>query len=357
MSLLRTEDEIIAGWIGDAREPVVSICCITYNHAAYIEETLRGFLMQRTDFPLEILIHDDASTDGTADIVRDFAARYPRLVRALCQQENQYAKGHTKVNFAFNFPRVRGEFIALCEGDDAWTDPAKLQRQVDFLRTHPECTVCAHLTEVVGHDGRPVIPPRVMGDDMPEAFGLVDVLDNMKVHMNSCVFRRLGLPDFMRDARFPRMLNAPGGDDPMMWIALTQGAGHLMRDRMSCYRIHEGGVWSAMSAPRRQLARLQIRLLAPVFVPARYWPRLVWIISRDAAELLFVSLVACVRMRSLRPLAEVWQAHRRQRATSTMALFLACSGGVLVLPWKAVRVTRSILRRKTQPSGAQGGQA
>jgi glycosyltransferase involved in cell wall biosynthesis len=351
------EQEIMAEWRGKVASPLVSVCCITYNHAAYIEETLRGFLMQRTDFAFEILIHDDASTDGTADIVRRYAERYPHLVRAVCQRENQYARGHTKVNFEFNFPRVQGEFIALCEGDDAWTDPYKLQQQVDHLRAHPGCTVCAHLTEVVDQEGRPVVPERVMGDDMPEEFRLADVLDNMKIHVNSCVFRRLGLPDFIRDARFPRMLNAPGGDDPMMWIALSQGTGHLVRRRMSCYRLHEGGVWSAMSAPHKQLARLQIRLLAPVFVPVQHWPRLAWIISRDAAELLFVSAVACVRRRSLLPLSEVWQAHRNKRATSTLALLFACGGGVLVLPWKLVRVAGSILRRRMRPTGVQGGGA
>lgn len=351
------EREVMAAWRGDPSQPLVSICCITYNHAAYIEAALDGFLMQRTDFPFEILVHDDASTDGTSDVVRRYAERFPGLVKVVCQGENQYVRGHTKVNFEFNFPRVKGEFIALCEGDDAWTDPGKLQQQIDYLRLHPGCTVCAHLTEVIDRDGRPVAPARVMGDDMPEEFGLADVLDNMKIHVNSCVFRRLGLPAFIHDVRFPRMLNAPGGDDPMMWIALSQGDGHLMRRGMSCYRLHEGGVWSAMSAPHKQLARLQIRLLAPVFVPARHWPRLAWIISKDAAELLFVSAVACVRRRSLQPLAEVWQAHRRKRATSTWALLFACGGGVFALPWKLVRVAASLLRRRLRPAGAQGGQA
>lgn len=111
-------------------EPLVSICCITYNHKEYIRDALDGFLSQRTDFPYEILINDDASTDGTADIIREYEQKYPEKIRALLQTENQYSKGITNPSGAFNFPRVRGRYVAMCEGDDYWTDPEKLQKQV-----------------------------------------------------------------------------------------------------------------------------------------------------------------------------------------------------------------------------------
>ena len=102
--------------------PTVSICCITYNHAPYIRSALDGFLMQETDFAYEILIHDDASTDGTADIIREYTARYPDIIKPILREENQYSKGISNISI-FNFPRARGEFIAMCEGDDYWTDP------------------------------------------------------------------------------------------------------------------------------------------------------------------------------------------------------------------------------------------
>jgi len=123
--------------------PTVSICCITYNHAPYIRSALDGFLMQETDFAYEILIHDDASTDGTADIIREYTARYPDIIKPILREENQYSKGISNISI-FNFPRARGEFIAMCEGDDYWTDPHKLQKQVDYLRAHPDCALCFH---------------------------------------------------------------------------------------------------------------------------------------------------------------------------------------------------------------------
>lgn len=132
MKDLRTQDEIIANWKGDIDKPVVSICCITYNHEPYIEDALKGFLIQETDFPFEILIHDDASTDRTADIIRKYEAKYPRLIKPIYQVENQYSQG-VKISAKFNYPRAKGEYIAICEGDDYWIDKHKIQKQYDLI--------------------------------------------------------------------------------------------------------------------------------------------------------------------------------------------------------------------------------
>lgn len=137
MRSFRSEQEIMANWKGDLKKPVVSICCITHNHEPYIEDALEGFFTQETDFPFEILIHDDASTDKTADIIREYEAAYPNVIKPMYQSENQYSKGK-KPNPEFNFPRAKGEYIALCEGDDYWIDANKLQIQVDFLKNNPE---------------------------------------------------------------------------------------------------------------------------------------------------------------------------------------------------------------------------
>lgn len=115
----------------------VSICSLVYNHEPYLRQCLDGFVMQQTTFPFEVIIHDDASTDGSADIIREYAARYPDIFVPIYQTENQYSQGQ-KVTSTFVFPRVRGKYIALCEGDDYWTDPLKLQKQVDFLEANPE---------------------------------------------------------------------------------------------------------------------------------------------------------------------------------------------------------------------------
>ena len=126
-------------------QPLVSICCLTYNHAPFIRQCLDGFLMQITDFPIEILIHDDASTDGTDAIIQEYAEKYPDLFFPLFEKENQFSKGKSSVmDIEYNYTRAKGKYIAYCEGDDYWTDPMKLQRQVDFLEANPEYSVCFH---------------------------------------------------------------------------------------------------------------------------------------------------------------------------------------------------------------------
>lgn len=119
------------------QQPLVSICSLVYNHESYLRQCLDGFVMQKTTFPFEVVIHDDASTDGSADIIREYAERYPDVFVPIYQTENQYSKG-IKVSSTFVFPRARGKYIALCEGDDYWTDPLKLQKQVDFLEANPD---------------------------------------------------------------------------------------------------------------------------------------------------------------------------------------------------------------------------
>lgn len=120
------------------QQPLVSISCITYNHAPYIKEALEGFVTQRTDFPFEVLIHDDCSTDGTTDIIRKYATEYPDIIKPMYEEINQYSQGKPIGTVVWNYPRASGKYIAFCEGDDYWTDPLKLQKQVDFLETNPE---------------------------------------------------------------------------------------------------------------------------------------------------------------------------------------------------------------------------
>jgi glycosyltransferase involved in cell wall biosynthesis len=129
------ETEVTARWRGEG--PVVSVKCHAYNQRAYIEEALAGILCQRTDFPFEVILRDDASTDGTREVLQACAARYPRLVRLVLEPENRYRQGVKPV--AATYPLARGEFIAMCEGDDRWLAADKLQAQVAFLRAAPDC--------------------------------------------------------------------------------------------------------------------------------------------------------------------------------------------------------------------------
>lgn len=141
---LRPEQEIVEQW-GD-ESPVVSVMCPTYNHVDFIEDALCGILGQETTFPFEVIIRDDASTDGTADIVREFEAKYPRIIRAIYETENQYLKERARTRIG---PLVRGQFVAYCEGDDYWIRPEKLQRQLTSLHSQSSAVVSHHQALIV----------------------------------------------------------------------------------------------------------------------------------------------------------------------------------------------------------------
>lgn len=136
----RTQQEIMRNWNADNSDsPLVSVKCMTYNHEKYIAQALDGFLMQKTAFPFEVLVHDDASTDRTADIIREYESKFPKIIKPIYETENQYKTGthHIKID-----KLIRGKYIAFCEGDDYWIDENKLQMQVDFLEANPEYTLC-----------------------------------------------------------------------------------------------------------------------------------------------------------------------------------------------------------------------
>lgn len=114
---------------------MVSIRCITYNHEPYIRQCLEGFVMQKTNFRFEAIVHDDASTDGTATIIKEYAEKYPDIIKPIFETENQYSKHDGSIRRIMN-EHTHGKYVAMCEGDDYWTDPLKLQKQVDFLERH-----------------------------------------------------------------------------------------------------------------------------------------------------------------------------------------------------------------------------
>lgn len=111
---------------------LVSVVCDVYNHEPYLRQCFDGFVMQRTNFKFEVLVHDDASTDKSAEIIIEYTNKYPDIFKPIIQKENQYSKG-VGIWKTYQFPRVKGKYVALCEGDDYWTDPLKMQKQYDVL--------------------------------------------------------------------------------------------------------------------------------------------------------------------------------------------------------------------------------
>lgn len=128
-------------------EKTVSIRCITYNHEPYIRRCLDGFVMQKTNFYFEAIVHDDASTDGTAAIIKEYAEKYPDVIKPIIETENQFSKHDGSLREIMN-NACKGKYVAMCEGDDYWTDPYKLQKQVDFMELHPDYVACFHNARV-----------------------------------------------------------------------------------------------------------------------------------------------------------------------------------------------------------------
>lgn len=220
-------------------KPKVSVLCITYNHAKFIRDCLDGFVMQKTNFPFEVLIHDDASTDGTADIIREYAEKYPDIIKPIFQTENQWSKG-IYVDKEYNWPRINGEYVALCEGDDYWTDPYKLQKQVDFLESHPDYSVCFHSVRVTWDDGRApdYIYPSKKFLKGRTTFKLSDLLNDNFIQTNSVMYRwRLECKDLFPDGILPC-------DWYLHMLHAQVGKIGFIPDIMGVYRRNAGGIWT-----------------------------------------------------------------------------------------------------------------
>lgn len=143
---LRSQTEIVSAW-NDNATVLVSIVCATYNHEQYLTDAINGFLSQKTTFAIEIIIHDDASRDGTPEIIKAYALKYPKLIVPILQSENQYSKGSFKPTVhAAKF--ARGKYIAFCEGDDYWVNENKLQLQVESLEKHPDVDFSFHAAHI-----------------------------------------------------------------------------------------------------------------------------------------------------------------------------------------------------------------
>lgn len=217
--------------------PLVSICCLAYNHEPYIRDCLDGFVMQKTDFPFEVLIHDDASTDKTAEVIREYESKYPQIIKPVYQTENKYSKG-VKVNSVYNFARARGQYIALCEGDDYWTNPLKLQVQVDFLEANPDYSMCFHNALLKWEDGREGLSMSNLED---RDYSGEELYENFIVPTASCVVRKdVFESDLYKIAS--KNKNFCFGDI-VMWLTASEcGKIRAMSDSMSVYRKHMGGV-------------------------------------------------------------------------------------------------------------------
>ncbi len=231
----------------------VSISCLTYNHADYIRQCLDGFIMQKTDFKFEVLVHDDASTDGTQDIIREYEEKYPDIIKPIYQTENQYSQG-INIDHTFQWPRIKGKYFACCEGDDYWTDEYKLQKQYNAMESNPNCALCVHKVAVVDYNGTFVNSycPNdnsvfsLINNSILQSADLVNFIcktygypfQTSSFFMNSEIITTNinNIPDFMK--------NACVGDIPLLFLASCYGDFYYLDDIMSCYRYLTPNGWN-----------------------------------------------------------------------------------------------------------------
>ncbi len=221
-------------------EILVSINCITYNHEKYIAEAIESFLMQKTNFNFEILIHDDASVDGTADIIREYQKKYPDIIKSILQNENQQSKGVKKISYIYNHMRAKGKYIAMCEGDDYWTDLYKLQKQVDYMENNPECSMCFHAAYMVNIDRKRINVIKPYNKDCVSKTEDIILGDGGFMATNSILYRKC-----VMDNAPKLFLNAPVGDYPLQILTSTRNYAYYINEFMSAYRVGVTGSWSS----------------------------------------------------------------------------------------------------------------
>lgn len=228
-------------------EFLVDVNVAVFNHAPFLRQTLESVINQKTNFPVRLIIGDDCSTDGSQQILQEYESEYPDRIYLILQPKNLGLQAEER-NGIILLRKSTSKYIALLDGDDYWTDPYKLQKQVDFLEGNPEFNACFHNVKIHSEDGGNSIG-LVYAKDRKNEIALIDLANGDYMHTCSLLFRNL--PEVMNP-----ILNklVVGDDDSIGYCLLVTGKkAKYLNEVMAAYRKHLGGVWSLLSQKKRLL--------------------------------------------------------------------------------------------------------
>ena len=231
--------------IGNDNQIMVTIRCLAYNHAPYIRQCLEGFVMQKTNFRFEAIVHDDASTDGTAAIIKEYADKYTDFIKPIFETENQYSKHDGTIGRIMR-ENTHGKYVAICEGDDYWIDPLKLQKQVDFLEGHPDYSM-SHTSIVyylqTQHRYVKSNDIEVNSEAIKSFSPVLILLNKYRIQTVSVLYRD---DDFKNSTQRTDPLLASGyfpmGDTPSWYALSLMGKIHFLPEVTCVYRKNEASV-------------------------------------------------------------------------------------------------------------------
>ena len=230
----------------------VSVLCMAYNQEKYIRQTLESFVMQKTNFPFEVLVNDDASTDKTPEIIKEYAVKYPNIIKPVYQKENQYSKG-LSIHTIYLFPKAKGKYLAFCEGDDFWTDENKLQMQYDIMEKNSDCHLCLHKVKVISENGKELKEtyPRNLRKKVLNTKKFLKLIFYDYTFQTSCYFlRKEDYKNFIKNFNeslwlYQLYLKLRIGDEPTLIYFGLLGKTYYINKVMSKYRKYSLGSWTS----------------------------------------------------------------------------------------------------------------
>lgn len=225
----------------ESKEPLVTVRCCTYNQEKFIRQTLDGFVMQQTNFPFEAIVHDDASTDGTAKIVLEYAEKYPDIIKPIIETENQYSKGDGSLSRIMN-AHTKGKYVAFCEGDDYWTDPMKLQKQVDYMEMHPNCTMTCSRADLFS-EKRKCVAGEHRNKKKSQILPAEEVITKGGGYIVTCSCM-LQTKILLEKINIEYLRNCWVGDYPNQMLCALKGYIYYFDDKMVVYRVENSSSWS-----------------------------------------------------------------------------------------------------------------